>query len=271
MRARLIFIILLGPVLSFCQNGVNLFYNTVTSALGGSNVAYNSDLSGSINPACMTWGKGLYASLGAQRSFLIEDINQGNFDLAYRMKNGSATGLQLYYFGNKVYNETMASLAYSVSLAEQTSLGLRLHGIRFSAPENDAAYAVTFTLGGQTMISPQLGVGLTTFNPVGFFRKGRPNDLTSNIRLGISYHPAEYLSLFLSGTLDDAHPMSVAGGIAYNVRQKVYIYFSAMANPAVISVGIGIPLGRSFRVDLAGAQHLQLGLSPAFNLTYSER
>lgn len=43
-----------------------------------------------------------------------------------------------------------------------------------------------------------------------------------------------------------------------------------MTQPAVIGVGIGVPFGRGFSIDFAGAQHLQLGLSPALNLNYLE-
>jgi len=269
MRVLALSIILCYTVFANAQNGVNLFNNAVSSALNNSNIAAPSSKSLSLNPASMTYASKVYFSLGAQQSFLINDINQGNADLAYKMKNGNAAGLQLYYYGNKTFNEIKGSFAYAVDLADNTSIGLRLHGLMITSPENDKQYAGTFSLGGQTQLSPQFGVGLVTFNPIGFFRENRSTDLSHNIQLGIGYHPAEYLSLFLSATLDDRHPLSVGGGFAYNVRKKLYLYLSAQANPGVIGIGIGIPFGKGSSIDIAGSQHLQLGFSPAINYTYS--
>ena len=160
-----------------------------------------------------------------------------------------------------------ASLGYAVSLADQTSIGVRFHGIVITSPENKKEIAGTFTLGGQTQLSPEFGVAIVTFNPVGFFRENRSNDLTHALQLGISYAPAEYIRLFLSGTLNDNHPLSVAGGIAYNINKKLFLYISAQANPGIIGFGIGIPVSKSSVIDLGGTQHLQLGFSP--NATYS--
>lgn len=269
MRVLIFSIILFYNALLNGQNGINLFNNAVSSALNNSNIAARSAKSLSLNPAAMTNVSKFYFSVGAQQSFLINEINQGNLDVAYKMKSGNAAGLQLYYFGNKTFNEIKGSFAYAVDLADNTSIALRLHGVMITSPENEKQYAGTFSLGGQTMLTPQFGVGLVTFNPIGFFRENKTTDLSHNIQLGIGYHPAEYLSLFLSATLDDGHPLSVAGGFAYNIRKKLYLYLSAQANPGVIGLGIGIPFGKGSSVDIAGSQHLQLGFSPAINYTYS--
>ncbi len=270
MYRLLIFAILYFPLLSFSQNGVNLFYTASNSALSNSDISSKRIESGSINPASMVNGNGMYVSIGAQRSFLIEDINQGNFIFNYRFKNHHAAGFQMYFYGNQVYSEAISSLAYAVPLKDNTSIGLKLHGIRFSSPENDPSYAYTFTIGAKTMINSQLGIGMSSFNPLGFFREEKSNDLASEFMLGISYYPSDYLGLFVSGTLNDAHPFNFSAGIAYNIKQKLNIYFSAMANPGVIGLGIGIPLGIKFGVDIAGNQHLQLGMSPAFSFSYRE-
>ena len=251
------------------QNGVNLYNNAVTSALNNSNLASPSAKSVSLNPAAMTHISKFYFSVGAQQSFLVNDINQGNLDMAYKMKNGNAAGIQIYYHGNKVFNEIKGSLAYAVDLADNTSLALRFHGMMITSPENERQFAGTFSLGGQTQLSSQFGIALLTFNPIGFFRENKSTDLTHNIQMGIGYHPAEYLSLYLSATLDDRHPLSVSGGFAYNIRQKLYLYLSAQANPGVIGLGIGIPIGKGSSIDLSGTQHLQLGFSPAVNYTYN--
>ncbi len=251
----------------FGQNGVNLFNNSVSTALNNSFIADPSVKAGSINPANMTFLNKFYFSVGAQQSFLIKDVNQGNLDLVFKMKNKHALGLQLYYHGNKVFSEMKASFGYALQLADQTSMGLRFHGIVITSPENKKELAGTFTLGGQTQLSPEFGVGIVAFNPVGFFRDNSSNDLTHSLQLGIGYAPAEYIRMFLSGTLNDRHPLSVGGGIAYNINRKLYFYVSAQANPGIIGFGIGIPLSKGSEIDLGGTQHLQLGFSP--NVTYS--
>jgi len=251
------------------QNGINIFNNSVSTSLNNSNVADPGVKALSLNPAALVQVSKLYISVGAQQSFLISDINQGNFDFAYRIKKNHALGLQLYYNGTKTFNEMKASLGYALQLADQTSLGLRLHGIVVTSPENKKELSATFSLGAQTQLSPQFGVGLVTFNPVGFFRSNESNDLTHSIQFGVGYFPAEYLRLYLSGILDDGHPLSVAGGIAYNINQKVFLYLSARANPGIIGLGIGIPLGKGSSIDLSGTQHLQLGFSPGATYTYS--
>ncbi len=270
MCRLLIFATLFFPLLSYSQNGINLFYTAGNSALNNTDISSKRVESGSINPASMVNGNGIYASFGAQRSFLIEDINQGIFVFNYRFKNHHAAGFQMYIYGNQVYSEAISSLAYAVSLKDNTSIGLKLHGIRFSSPENDPSFAYTFTIGAKTMINSQVGIGMTSFNPLGFFREDKSNDLSSLFMLGISYYPADYLGLFVSGTLSDAHPFNFSAGVVYNIKQKLNIYFSAMANPGVIGLGIGIPLGKKFVVDIAGNQHLQLGMSPAFSFSYRE-
>ncbi|MCO6461513.1 MAG: hypothetical protein J5I59_08925 [Saprospiraceae bacterium] len=271
MRVLFTYIFILCSPWLFGQNGINLFSNAFNAALNNADISSGRIDAGSNNPANMVSGKGLFLSLGTQRSFLIEDINQGNFDVYYRFKNGHAAGLQFYIYGNKVYSEMMTSVAYAVKLKDHTSLGIKFHGLRFSSPENEPEYAFTFTVGAQTMISSQIGVGMVAFNPVGFFRNNNPNDLASDFRLGLSYSPAEYVGLFASGTLSDGYPLSFSGGLAYNIREKLNIYFSVMSNPGVFGLGIGLPLGSSISLNLSGNQHLQLGLSPAVGLFYYNR
>lgn len=269
MRVLILIISICSADLLIGQNGLNLFNNSVNTALSNSAIADPSANAGSINPASLTFTEKLYFSVGVQRSFMLSDINQGNVDLAIKMKNKHALGLQLYYHGNKIFNEMKASLGYAVSLADQTSIGLRFHGIVITSPENEKEIAGTFTLGGQTQLSPEFGVAIVTFNPVGFFRDNRSNDLTHTIQLGLGYTPAEYIKLFLSGTLNDNHPLSVAGGIAYNINKKLFLYVSAQANPGVIGFGIGIPISGGSVIDFGGTQHLQLGFSPNATYTYN--
>lgn len=250
------------------QNGVALYHNGSSFALGSANTGEQRVTSSALNPAAMVYTGKLYASVGVMQSFFLEGLYYSNLEAVFKVQKTQALGLQLYYGGSSLFNEIQIAPSYALRLADHTSLGLRLHGILITSPENDKLFAGTFTMGAQTQLSKQFALGISTFNPVGFFSSIQSNDLTHFIQMGVSYQPVDYLTLLLAGNLQGDHPFKVSGGIRYELTNRLNFMISASANPGIIGFGIGVPIGRSLMFDVTGAQHLQLGFSPAINVGY---
>ena len=253
-----------------CQQGLKVFDNALSHVTGQSNLAAADLLAISLNAAALDRVEQFYLSAGAMQSFLIKGLYHANVEAGYRLGRVHSLGLQAGYGGVSNFNEMQLSAGYALRLADRTSIGLRLHGFRFVAPEQEGRIAGTFSLGIRTDVIPRLAIAATTFNPIGFFRKETNAQLSHQIRLGLNYNPADYLNIYLAGHLDNNYPLAVSGGVQYTLNEKLHLYLGACTEPAFLGVGIGYQLSPVTRLDLGATRHLELGFSPAMNILYGK-
>lgn len=252
------------------QQGLNVFDNSQSHVLGQSNLAANELTAISLNPAAMIAIDHFYTSVGVMQSYLIRGLYNGNAEVGFKLYPNHFIGIQAGYSGLSNFNELRLSTGYALRLADKTSIGLKLHGFRFAAPENSNKFAGTFSLGMRTDIIPYLSIAATAFNPIGLFKAEKNNELSHQIRVGLDYKPADYLSLYLAGNLDNDFPLAISGGVLYSIRNKLFMYLGAATEPAYIGVGLGYQFSSKSRIDLSAIRHLELGLSPAMSLIYGK-
>jgi len=270
MKWIFIWLLLLVHYAAHSQQGNKLFINGYTHGLSEANLSEANFLAGGLNPACLGYTDSWNLQAGAMQSFLLKNLYNAHLATDFRLNKNQVAGVSFYYGGKTIYHELQLTAAYSLRLAKHTYIGLALHGMSFVAPEVKAHYSGTFTLGIQSMIGEEVSLGMSTFNPVGFFREEKNNDLSRQVALGVGYHPADYLAFFLSGRLTNEYPLSISGGVAYTINKRLQLYVSASSQPAQFGVGIGYRLSDKSRLDLSATQHLQLGLSPAFSYAYGK-
>lgn len=251
------------------QQGDLLFENAFSHGLTQSIVADRSVLSASANPAATGNMRQWFIQLGATQPYFLKNIFAGNFQAGFRLAPGHTMSIGAYYSGNTIYQESQLNASYSIRLEKNTYLGLRVHGVSVSAPEAERIYSGTFSLGFLTAISKQLSLGASLFNPIGLFRENKNNDLANSIHVGLAYQPADYLTFYLQGNLENEHPFNIGGGLSYTINKKINLYLSAKTNPALFGLGFGLLLNKS-RFDFSATQHLQLGLSPAVSFLYEK-
>jgi hypothetical protein len=251
------------------QQGDFLFENAYSHGLTQSITAAPAVMAATANPAATGNIKQWFICIGAAQPYFLKNIYNGNFQAGFRLAPGHTMSIGANYSGNTVYQESQLNASYTIQLAKGSFLGLRLHGVSVTAPEAERIYSGTFTLGFQTLISSQLSIGASLFNPIGLFRENKNNDLGNSVRVGIAYMPADYLSFFLQGNLENEYPVNFSGGVSYTINKKLNLYLSAKTNPALFGIGIGYLLNNS-RIDLSATQHFQLGLTPALSFLYEK-
>jgi len=175
--------------------------------------------------------------------------------------------LRINHFGPGEYNEQEAALVYARPLSTIFSLGGGIHLQQQRIPEYGMRRILTFSLGIQAQLLPQISLGGYLYNPIR--QEIRPAEYAPTLFvLGARYQPSEQVQLFLEVEKDIDFTARVKAGIAYHLGDYMILRTGVRTQPTNFSFGIGLPVGDRINIDIGAWQHQQLGTSPLFHLSY---
>jgi len=137
-----------------------------SAGIGNASVALYDFWAIQNNQAGLSQINNISAGFYFENRFLIKDLGLCFGAFVLPTKSG-VFGLSLKYFGNKLYNETKAGLAYSKSFGEHFSAGIQLDYFSTSIGENyGSKNLISFEAGIITKINDDLNVAVHVFNPI---------------------------------------------------------------------------------------------------------
>lgn len=234
--------------------------------MGGTGAALTEASSLFANPAGVSQTEATTLLLQAENRFLQSALSSVQMGILLPTNSG-IFGFRINHFGPGEYNEQEAALVYARPLSPAFSLGGGIHLWQHRIPEYGMRRLLTFSIGLQVDLLPQLTLGGYLYNPVR--QEISQNEYAPTLfLLGVRYQPSEQVQLLMEIEKDIDFAARVKAGIAYQLGEYLVLRSGIRTQPTNFSFGVGIPIGDNIYIDIGAWQHQQLGTSPLFNLSY---
>ncbi|EKB51284.1 hypothetical protein [Cecembia lonarensis] len=173
-------------------------------------------------------------------------------------------GIGVSSYGSEYFSQQHFGLAISNQLGI-ASLGLKINYFQTSIEGFGTGRAAILEFGGIAELSPELFFGAHVYNPTrAKFGKHSPDHLPTVIKAGISYRPAEKLSVQLEAEKDIVLDPLLKLGLEYNLLNKIWGRMGINTLSSHLFFGIGFQ-GRTIHFDYAITQHPALGYTHHFS------
>ena len=175
-------------------------------------------------------------------------------------------GAGVFRFGDELYNEQVASLAFSNTFG-LASLGLKINYIHYHAEGFGNKSALTLSFGGVARLTPKLHVGTYIANLNQPLISSDGERLPARISAGLSFLPGEKTIVAAEIEKDLDHPILFKAGIEYRVNKKFCARTGFNINPNAAFGGFGFKATR-FVLDYAFQWKEYPGASHQATVTY---
>lgn len=240
-------------------------------AMGQTGLAFADVHSLFVNPAGLANVEQFTALAVVEQRFLLRELRQLSAAAALPA-GGGAFGLRVQYYGFELYNEQQAGLAYARRLSDAFRLGAQFIYYGNRIPTYGNRHLLTFQLGLQARLLPELTLGAALFNPLRLERSDDGELLPTHFALGMGYTPSPQLLLTLEAEKDIDFPLRLKGGVEYRIAPPLRLRLGAASNPTLFTFGFGLRLRRGIGIDVASSWHQFLGFTPGISLLFdSER
>jgi hypothetical protein len=203
----------------------------------------------------------------AENRFMIRGFNTVAFQAMYPTAKYGVGGIDLYRFGDQLYNEQRFGIGYAHRIGT-VSLGIKLDLLQLRIQDLGSRKAVAFSVGAQMEVVPDLVVGAHVYN-LNQTRLAEAEDerVPTLMKTGLSYRPSKKLMLNVETEKQLALPADFKAGLEYRIIEKFALRsgFSTLAQSATFGAGFQ---ARAFAVDYALGARTALGVSNHLSVAY---
>ncbi len=176
------------------------------------------------------------------------------------------TSLGLFRFGDELYSEQAASLAFANQFGI-ASLGLRLTYVQYRTQGFGTTGALSLTFGGRAAITDQLTVGAYMMN----LNQAEVNDeerIPTLLIAGISFRPVEALTIATEVEKDLDYPLTWKTAAEYTFKNKFFARTGFNLWPQSGFFGVGFKKSR-LQLDYAAQVGTSTGNRHMASASYS--
>ncbi len=246
--------------------GQNILEDSHNLSIGGATVALRNIHSIWSNQAGLAFVDQTSASGFVQQLYGLADLRTVGIGIAHPTSSGTF-GLVLNYLGTDQFQEQKAGIAYSRKLMDRFSIGAQFFAQNTRIDEYGNTAVFSFEFGLLAELLPDLYLGVHTQNPVRVSVL-EDEDLPIIYSLGIAYILSKKAFINLELEKDIEYPVRFKAGISYHIIEQLALRTGVATQPANLYLGIGYLLNQQLSIDLAMAQHPQLGISPSLGINY---
>lgn len=260
-----LFVLPLAPATA--QDGLFPAFDVRSRLLGGTGLNAEGIDALWTNPAGLArTGEELQGTAAAEQRFGISDLTLATVGAAYGRGLGGF-GIQLGSFGFDSYRETRIGLAYGRKLSDKFSIGAEFVGFATTTEGYASTFDITFGLGAQLEIIPELSVGARIFSPA---RTERLPDeyLPQLLALGITYKPTDQLLINAELHQDTDHPARFRGGLEYLPVEQISVRLGVATAATELSFGLGYRVLEKLDLSAGAVWHEVLGVWPAVGVRW---
>jgi hypothetical protein len=254
-----ILFVALFPSLSTAQ-ALRQPISAVYLGLGAYSTQHQDVFSFVNNQASLAQMKNASVGIYGERRFMLQETSVYTAAVGIPSRLGNF-GVSVKYSGYKNFNENQIGLAYGRKLGEKVDIGVQFNYYGYKVPAYNNASTVNFELGAIVHLTDKLNAGLHVYNPIGgkFFKS--EEKLTAAYKFGIGYDVSD--RFFVSGELvkQEDFPINLNAGVQYSIDKRFFARAGIASANSNGYVGFGVSFG-SFRIDISGSYHPQLGISP---------
>lgn len=244
------------------QDGLFPAFDVRSRLLGGTGLNAEGVNAVWTNPAGLAHtGEELQAAATAEQRFGLSELTVATAGAAYGRGLGGF-GLQLGSFGFDAYRETRIGAAYGRRLSETFSIGAEFVGFATSTEGYTSTFDVTFGLGAQLRIVPELSIAVRAFSPA---RAERLPDeyLPRLLAIGLAYRPTDRLLVNAELHQDADFPARFRGGLEYLPAERISVRLGVTTSATELSFGLGYRVLEKLGLGAGAVWHEVLGVWPA--------
>ncbi|WP_296620565.1 hypothetical protein [Marivirga sp.] len=265
---------LILPILLFIASQIHAqsIYAPVSSrviGMGDASVTMEGYWASFQNTAGITTTESLEVGATYENRFGMPGMDFMATGVTGKLPFGHAS-LNVFRFGDDIYNEHKVSLGYATELGI-IKLGGRVNYLQYQVKDfgSQSTYSVDF--GGIAKITPQLVVGAQALNisQSSLLLEG-DRRIPTLLKLGASYRPREYFMLNAEIEKDIVKPAMVKLGAEYNFLEKFYLRTGFNSGSFQSFYGLGFKY-LSFQWDYALSNHAEMGFSHSISMHYKLR
>lgn len=208
---------------------------------------------------------------------LLSNFNTFQGAYVQALKKG-VLGVHVARFGDKIYSETKAGLAYAYSF-QKLNIALKANFVQIAQSTLGSQARATFEFGAQLPLNKYLkfGIHLYNFTQSAFKdQTGTVYQIPTVIRAGLAYQPIANLSFLAEIETFLNMPISPRFGIEYKIHKNVFLRtgLQAQGNSQKQTQtfaqfgGIGMQF-KDFQLQYALASQAGLGLGHHVGILYS--
>ena len=217
------------------------------------------------NQALLTSRPGTSASLALETRFMMTPLSSKALSAILAGK-AVPLGLIITHYGNGDYYRVFTGIGSAVTLTKGVSLGVQVDYImEKSAGDYRDISHLTFEAGMTILLSSSMTFGLHVFNPL-----APVNTLPSSINAGIEWKHTEDISFFIETAKVTDEPLSVQGGISWNVLDRLTLRTGYMSSPSCFSFGMGYAYG-SLQTDAGFMVNSVTGITSSVSFIWNIR
>jgi len=205
-------------------------------------------------------------SATAEQRFGLSELTTANIGATYGTGLGGF-GLQLGSFGFDAYRETRIGLAYGRRITDKFSIGADFAGFATATEGYASTFDVTFGIGMQLEILPELSIGARIFSP---FRTERIPDeyLPQLLAVGLSYRPSDKIIINAEAHQDAEFPVRFRAGLEYLPAEQLSVRFGVATELAELSFGLGYEVLEGLDISAGAVWHEVLGVWPGVGIRW---
>jgi len=143
-------------------------------------------------------------------------------------------------YGFELYRENTFTASYANDFRKIMYIGANLNIYNLSIQNYNSATAPGIDIGAMAYLAKFLQWGFIGKNITGTKIGESKEKITQVYRTGFTYQPLDYLRIATECEKDVRYPVSIRGGLEYNVIEYIDLRFGAGSEPSVFSAGIGI-------------------------------
>lgn len=264
LMATVCFLIFQTQILA--QMGHNDF-GSRSQGLGNSNSNLVDEWSIFNNVGGLSGVKNGVVFFGYNQYFEIDGFDKIAAGVIHPFKFGNI-GVSVYKFGDELFNEQVASAAFGNKIGF-VRLGFRANYYQMSIDEFGTVGSLFFDFGGIIELIPKLSFGAYISNfTLAKLNNSANSKLPVVMKAGLSFKPAQELSLNLDIYKDVDYKPIIKAGIEYIILEKFYLRTGLNTNPIKSFFGAGLHLNK-FQIDYAISAHQFLGTSHQATVSYN--
>jgi hypothetical protein len=224
-------------------------------------------LHGAANQAALGAVKTAAAALYSENRFLLQELALYHFALAQPVGTG-AFGLQAAFAGNSDYSTSKVGVAYGMPLNRKVAIGVQFDYVSHRIWGYGNAAQVAAEGGVLVHFSESFHAGFQVCHPASIALRKSVAKLPAVYTAGMEYLPSSAVTLTAELIKSERSPLAVQSGMEYRFAPQLWAKAGINSRTAAFFIAAGFGL-KTFRVELVGDVHPQLGLTPGLLLLYN--
>lgn len=263
-------------ILFICHFALGCFSQTTKSSLLSPYIkasTYSTEqtevFSFHANQAALMQTKSFSAGVFSERKFMMSELNIFSAAIAMPTRSGNF-GLQLHRFGNSVYSEMEAGLAYARKLSDYIDVGVQFNYFTMQIAGYGNTSTLNFDAGAIFHFTEKLNGGIHLSNPTSSkLGKSKEERLPAIYSAGLGYDASDHFFIGAEIEKEEDMPLNVIASIQYKMAERFLARGGVTTGTGVFFFGIGLTI-KDFRLDATASVHQQLGVTPGLLLIYTK-